>query len=224
MRAMILAAGRGERMRPLTDAKPKSLLRAGGKPLIAWMIERLASAGVHEFVINHAYLGQMIEEELGDGARFGVRIAYSPEKEALETAGGIAKALQLLGDEPFIAAAADIYSDFDFTRMVARSNKMELAHLVLVPNPLHHPEGDFALDGERVLSDGPDRLTFSAMGLYRPELFAGIAPGSRAQLAPLLRHAMDHGRVSGEVHRGEWRDIGTPQRLADLERDLANAR
>jgi len=223
MRAMILAAGRGERMRPLTDTLPKSLLRAGGKPLIVWTIERLARAGVTDLVINHAHHGAQIEAELRDGARYGVRIRYSPEQEALETAGGITQALPLLGTEPFIATAADIYSDYDFARLAARASHLQLAHLVLVPNPEHHPAGDFALDGERVLGEGASRRTFSAMGLYSPALFAKVVPGSKAQLAPLLREAMAAGRVSGELHAGEWRDIGTPERLAALERDLAKS-
>ena len=221
MKAMLLAAGRGERMRPLTDTTPKSLLRAGGKPLIVWTIERLARAGITDLVINHAHHGEQIEAELRDGARLGVRIRYSPEQEALETAGGITQALPLLGSEPFIATAADIYSDYDFARLAARAARLQLAHLVLVPNPDHHPGGDFAVEGERVLAEGASKRTFSAMGLYHPELFAQVVPGSKAQLAPLLREAMGAGRVSGELHAGEWRDIGTPERLTALERDLA---
>ena len=218
---MILAAGRGERMRPLTDATPKSLLRAGGKPLIVWMIERLARAGVRDLVINHAHKGEMIEFALGDGASFGVRIRYSPEAQALETAGGIANALAQLGEEPFIAVAADIYTDYDFSRLAALApSGLDLAHLVLVPNPDHNAAGDFGLEDLRVRND-PRRFTFSAIGLYQPELFAGLRRGTSAKLAPLLRKAIEAGRVSGELHAGEWRDIGTPERLAALERDLA---
>ena len=208
-------------MRPLTDAMPKSLLPAGGRPLIAWMIERLARAGIRELVINHAHKGALIEAALGDGSRHGVSIVYSPESPALETAGGIARALPLLGPAPFVAAAADVYSDYDFSRLCAAALAPDcFAHLVLVPNPAHNAGGDFALDGARVLNDAPERLTFSGIGLYRPELFAGVPPDAPAKLAPLLRAAIDRGRVSGEVHRGEWRDIGTPERLAALDLDL----
>jgi N-acetyl-alpha-D-muramate 1-phosphate uridylyltransferase len=216
MKAMILAAGRGERMRPLTDSKPKSLLEVRGKALIVRLIEALAGGGVRDLVINHAYLGHMIETSLGDGARFGVRIRYSPEAEALETAGGIAKALPLLGDEAFIAVNGDVFCDFDFGVLARRTLGEKLAHLVLVANPSHHPQGDFALDGTEVGTSGERMWTFSGIGLYRPALFAGIAPGSKAQLAPLLRAAMARKQVSGEVHRGMWHDVGTPDRLAAL--------
>jgi MurNAc alpha-1-phosphate uridylyltransferase len=222
---MFLAAGRGERMRPLTDAMPKSLLRAGGRPLIAWMIERLAKAGIRELVINHAHLGALIEAELGDGSRHGVAIVYSPENPALETAGGIARALPLLGPAPFIAAAADVFSDYDFSRLTAATLAPGcLAHLVLVSNPGHNPKGDFALEGTRVLNDATERFTFSGIGLYRPELFAGVSPDAPAKLAPLLRASIDQGRVTGELHAGEWRDIGTPERLAALDHDLKRRR
>jgi MurNAc alpha-1-phosphate uridylyltransferase len=221
MKAMILAAGRGERMRPLTDNMPKSLLAAGGKPLIVWMIERLARAGVRELVVNHAHKGEMIEAALGDGASFGASIRYSREAVALETAGGIAKALGLLGPQPFIAVAADVFCDYDFSRLHEPCAPLQLAHLVLVPNPEHNPNGDFGLEGTRVVNDAPGRLTFSGIGLYRAELFAALEPGVPAKLAPLLRTAIAAGKVSGELHRGQWRDIGTPQRLAALERDLA---
>ncbi len=224
MKAMLLAAGRGERMRPLTDTVPKSLLRAGGKPLIVWLIESLARAGVSEFVVNHAHKGEQIESALGDGSAFGVRIRYSPEAPALETAGGIAKALPLLGPEPFIAVNADVFTDYDFSRLAGAATGSRLAHLVLVPNPGHNPNGDFALEGVQVANDGPQRLTFSGIGLYRPALFSGVQPGVPARLAPLLRQAISAGAVSGELHPGKWRDIGTPERLADLDRDLARAR
>ena len=217
---MVLAAGRGERMRPLTDESPKSLLVAGGKPLIVWLIERLAAAGIRELVINHAWKGAMIEAALGNGASFGVSIRYSPEATALETAGGIARALPLLGGEPFIAVAADVYSDFDFTRLVAHATTLELAHLVLVPNPAHNARGDFALEGERLLNAGPAMLTFSGIGLYRPALFAGVSPEAPSKLAPLVRAAISAGHATGELHSGEWRDIGTPQRLAELDDHL----
>ena len=220
---MILAAGRGERMRPLTDSVPKPLLRAGGKPLIVWTIERLARCGVRSLVINHAHKGEMIEAELGDGSSLGVSIAYSPEAQALETAGGIANALPLLGEEPFIAVNSDIFCDYDFSRLAAVVPGLQLAHLVLVPNPDHNPKGDFGLEGTRVLNDSPRRLTFAGIGLYRPALFAPLATGVPVRLAPVLRPAIAALRVSGELHRGEWRDIGTPERLAALDRDLALA-
>ena len=221
MRAMILAAGRGERMRPLSDSVPKVLLEVQGKPLIARTIEALARAGVSEIVINHAHLGHMIEARLGDGRRFGVAIRYSAEGEALETAGGIAKALPLLGAEPFLAVNGDIFCDFDFSRMVSRRLHPNIAHLVLVENPPHHPHGDFSLQGSRVADAGESKWTFAGIGLYQPALFAGIKPGAKGQLAPLLRAAMARDLVSGEVHRGEWHDVGTPQRLAELNAPVA---
>jgi MurNAc alpha-1-phosphate uridylyltransferase len=221
MNAMILAAGRGERMRPLSDAVPKVLLEVRGKPLIARLIEALAHAGVRDVVINHAYLGHMIEAALGDGRRFGVAIRYSAEAEALETAGGIAKALPLLGAAPFLAVNGDIFCDFDFATIASRSLGPHLAHLVLVPNPPHHPLGDFSLHGSRVADAGDPMRTFSGIGLYRPALFASVKPGAKGQLAPLLRAAMARSLVSGEVHRGEWHDVGTPQRLAELNERVA---
>lgn len=219
---MILAAGRGERMRPLTDACPKPLLEAGGKPLIVWHIERLIAAGLRELVINHAHLGEMLEARLGDGAAYGARIAWSREPPgALETAGGIAQALPLLGDAPFLVVNGDIWCDYDARRVAATALGPDtLAHLVLIANPVHHPAGDFCLDGTRVVAEGGVRLTFSGIGLYRPALFAGIARGERAKLAPLLRAAIAAGRVSGEMHRGRWVDVGTPQRLAELDAEL----
>lgn len=221
MKAMILAAGHGERMRPLSDVTPKPLLQAGGKPLIVWTLERLRDGGIREIVINHAHLGAQIESALGDGDRYGVRIRYSPEREALETAGGIANALDLLGDAPFIAVAGDIYCDWDFAKICSRDLAGNLAHLVLVPNPPHHLEGDFALDQSALRNDGLPRHTFSGIALYHPRLFAGLAPGSRHKLAPLLREAADAGKASGELHTGHWFDIGTPQRLAELDHRLS---
>jgi len=221
MKAMILAAGRGERMRPLSDAIPKCLLEVRGKTLIAWVIEALARSGVRDMVINHAYLGYMIEAALGDGHRFGVAIRYSPEAEALETAGGIAKALPLLGDAPFLAVNSDIFCDFDFSALTARTLGRHLAHLVLVANPPHHPRGDFFLTDSSVGETGDAKLTFAGIGLYRPELFGGLQPGSKGQLAPLLRAAMSRGLVSGELHRGVWHDVGTPSRLAELNESVA---
>ena len=218
---MILAAGRGQRMRPLSDVTAKPLLTAGGKPLIVWTLERLHDGGIREIVINHAHLGAQIEAALGDGAKYGVSIRYSPEREALETAGGIANALDLLGDAPFIAAAGDIYCEYDFGKLCSRDLNGNLAYLVLVPNPPHNLRGDFALDGSALRNDGSSHNTFSGIGLYDPRLFARIKPGSRHKLAPLLREAADTGRASGELYMGDWFDIGTPERLADLDHRLS---
>jgi MurNAc alpha-1-phosphate uridylyltransferase len=221
MKAMILAAGRGERMRPLTDLTPKPLLPVAGKPLIVWHLERLARAGFREIVINHAHLGDQIETLLGDGDAWGLRIAYSAEPQgALETAGGIANALPLLGDEPFLVVNGDIFCDWDFARAHAALAPRHLAHLVLVPNPPHHPGGDFTLAGATVGRGETDRLTFSGIGVYRPELFAGIERGRPAKLAPLLVEAIAAGRIRGERHAGRWEDVGTPARLAALDAEI----
>ncbi|ADJ27662.1 N-acetylmuramate alpha-1-phosphate uridylyltransferase MurU [Nitrosococcus watsonii] len=214
MKAMILAAGRGERMRPLTDNTPKPLLWAGSKRLIEYLIESLAAAGFIDLVINHAYFGGQIEQALGNGERYGVQICYSPEGgEGLETGGGIFQAIPLLGKEPFLAVNGDIWTDYPFTRV--QQVPIGLAHLILVDNPPYSPHGDFALQGERIAAMGANKLTFSGMGIYRPELFAQCNPG-RFPLAPLLREAMAQGRVTGEHYRGQWRDIGTPSRLQQL--------
>jgi N-acetyl-alpha-D-muramate 1-phosphate uridylyltransferase len=217
---MILAAGRGLRMRPLTDHTPKPLLEVDGVPLIVRLIDRLRRAGVVEMVINHAHLGMQIEQALGEGSRYGVRIAYSAEGEALETAGGIAKALHLLGEQPFIAANADVFSDYDFSSMIDLDLNRSLAHLVLVDNPPQHPKGDFALEQGFVRNTGASMLTFAGFGLYHPRLFAGVPVGSKAQSAPLLRAAAEEDRVTGEHFRGEWQDIGTPARLEALNAAL----
>jgi MurNAc alpha-1-phosphate uridylyltransferase len=216
---MILAAGRGERMRPLTDHTPKPLLEAGGKPLIVWHLERLAAAGFRQVVINHAHLGRQLEQALGDGARWGLDIRYSPEGEgrALETGGGIFRALPLLGEGPFLVVNGDIWTDVDFAGLALADD--DLAHLVLVANPRHHPEGDFCLRAGRVSLAHGSRLTFSGVGVYRPALFAGCEPGA-FPLAPLLRSAMEGGRVGGARHDGRWVDVGTPQRLAELDETL----
>jgi MurNAc alpha-1-phosphate uridylyltransferase len=216
MKAMILAAGRGERMRPLTDARPKPLLEAGGKPLIVHQIERLRAAGFCELVINHAHLGVQIERALGDGRALGIQIRYSPEGEgrALETGGGIHRALPLLGADPFLVVNGDIWCDLDYRAF--RIAHADLAQIVLVDNPSHHPEGDFALQDGRVTdADGP-RLTFAGIGIYRPALFAACSPGA-FPLAPLLRAAIAAGRCGGLHHRGHWLDIGTPERLQALD-------
>jgi MurNAc alpha-1-phosphate uridylyltransferase len=218
MQAMILAAGRGERMRPLTDHIPKPLLQAGGKPLIVHHLERLASAGIRDIVINHAHLGGQIEAALGDGSRWGVRIRYSPEGKALETGGGIFRALPLLGLNPFLVVNGDIWTDLDFSRLRIETDR--LAHLVLVNNPPHHPGGDFALTDGRVLAEGEPRYTFSGIGVYHPDLFRDHEPGA-FPLAPLLREAMRRDLVSGELYRGRWSDVGTPGRLQALDRMLS---
>lgn len=215
---MILAAGRGERMRPLTDRTPKPLLVAGGKPLIVWHLQRLVAAGFRRVVINHAYLGAQIEAYLGNGADFGIEIEYSPEETALETAGGIAHALPMLGDEPFLVVNGDVWTDYDFAPICSSDLAAErLAHLVLVANPHHNLKGDFALKNGLVQSEGTPRLTFSGIGCYHPALFAGLDPEQPARLAPLLRSAMQQGRVSGECYAGLWYDIGTPARLQELD-------
>ncbi|OOZ37133.1 N-acetylmuramate alpha-1-phosphate uridylyltransferase MurU [Solemya velesiana gill symbiont] len=217
-KAMILAAGRGERMRPLTDRTPKPLLEVAGKPLIHYHIEALLEAGIRELVINHAHLGDQIEDCLGDGSRFGVAIEYSEEPAgALETGGGIFNALPLLGEDPFLVVNGDVWSDYDFKR--ARCPEGRLAHLVLIDNPPHHPEGDFALDGEDVSESANIRLTFSGIGVYRRGLFDGCSAG-KFSLAPLLREAMAAGKVSGEYFQGAWVDVGTPERLDEVDRLL----
>ena len=225
MKAMILAAGRGERMRPLTDHCPKPLLPAGGKPLIVWHIERLVAAGFHDLVINHAHLGHLLEAALGDGSRFGVRIRWSAEPPgALETAGGIRHALPLLGDAPFLVVNGDTFVDWDFARARHLLTAADIAHLVLVANPPHNPHGDFALREGRVGNAADGRLTFSGIGIYRPALFAALADNTPAKLAPLLRIAADAGQVAGSRHGGRWEDIGTPARLAALDAELTARR
>ncbi|MCS6765215.1 MAG: nucleotidyltransferase family protein [Candidatus Protistobacter heckmanni] len=228
MRAMIFAAGRGERMRPLTDATPKPLLEAGGKPLIVWTVERLAAAGWTDIVINHAWLGGQIEAALGDGARWGARIRYSAEGEALETAGGVAKALPLLGEGVFLAVSGDIYADYDYAALRRRALSMPhldapRMHLVLAPNPDFHPEGDFALLPDGRLALEGEKYTFANIGLYDSRSFAGVAPGAKAKLAPLMREAIAAGRASGELFAGNWHNIGTPTQLAELDRQLRAA-
>jgi N-acetyl-alpha-D-muramate 1-phosphate uridylyltransferase len=212
---MILAAGRGERMRPLTDRTPKPLLTVGGVPLIEHTIRRLRAAGYRDLVINLGHLGEQIEERLGDGGAFGVRIRYSREPPgALETAGGIREALELLGSDPFLVINADVWSDHPLGSPALAADA--LAHLVLVANPKHHPQGDFTLQDGRVGLSGGTRHTFAGIGWYRPALFAALPRGRRA-LAPLLRDAITAGRVTGELHQGDWIDIGTPERLRLLD-------
>jgi MurNAc alpha-1-phosphate uridylyltransferase len=217
---MILAAGLGTRMRPLTDTTPKPLLKVGGIPLILWHIERLAHDDFTDIVINIAHLGYQIPEALGDGSEWGVNIIYSDEQEegALESAGGIVKALPLLGDDPFLVLNGDIWTDYDY-QANRKLPEGVLAHLVLVPNPEHNPEGDFALDGQKVLDN--KQYTFSGIGYYSPKLFEGV-PYGKSALAPLLRAAMKEGKVTGELYEGEWLDIGTPERLQLLNAQLMN--
>ena len=221
MKAMILAAGRGERLRPLTDTVPKPLLEVRGKPLITWHLEALARAGVHNVVINLSWLGEQIRATLGDGSRWGMRIAYSDEGPvALETGGGIHHALPLLGSAPFLLVNGDVYTDYDLARLRLQSG--ELAHLVLVGNPSHHPQGDFLLQDGLVSEIGEPRHTYAGIGIYDPELFAGCRPG-RFPLLPLLRKAMAERRLGGEIHAGAWTDVGTAARLADLNRGTVPA-
>jgi len=229
--AMIFAAGRGERMRPLTDACPKPLLRAGGKPLIESQIERLARAGYTTIVINHAWLGEQIEAALGDGSRWGVALRYSPEHDALETAGGIAQALPLLETrgEPavFLAVSGDVYTDFDFARLDARAAALAALpepgmHLVMVPNPPFHPAGDFALadDGTLSIDGGAARYTFGNIGLYDTRMFRALPPGTKRALTPYYREAIARRRATGELYEGRWENVGTPAQLAALDRAL----
>jgi MurNAc alpha-1-phosphate uridylyltransferase len=221
MKAMLLAAGRGERMRPLTDSVPKPLLSVGGQPLIAYHLQALARAGIADVVINLSWLGAQIPAALGDGGRYGLRIAYSEEgAPPLETGGGIFRALPLLGPEPFLVVNGDVYTDMDFTNPALVSlGDGALARLVLVPNPEHHPGGDFHLDSGQIVVAGGERLTYSGIGMFHPELFAGSQPG-RFALLPLLQRAREAGRLEGVVHRGQWLDVGTPQRWAQLDRLL----
>jgi MurNAc alpha-1-phosphate uridylyltransferase len=220
MKAMILAAGRGERMRPLTDHTPKPLLKVGGKSLIVWHLERLAKAGFKEVVINHAHLGEQIEQALGDGSQWNLNIQYSPEKIALETAGGIANALPLLGAEPFLVVNGDTFTEIDFgvsTHVLQANNH---AHIVLVNNPTQHPNGDFAIEAGRLKNTGEKMLTFSGVGVYHPDLFASVTRGEPAKLAPLLRQAIAESSATAEYYQGVWHDIGTPERLNSLDEAL----
>ena len=223
MKAMILAAGKGERLRPLTLHTPKPLICAGGVPLIEYHLRALAAAGFTEIVINHAWLGQQIEDHLGDGSRFGVSIRYSPEGEPLETGGGIFKALPLLGTEPFAVVNGDIWTDYDFGAL--RQPLTGLAHLVLVDNPAHHPTGDFCLNGKQVEDgvSGSDTLTYSGIAVLHPELFGECTAGA-FKLAPLLRKAMVAGQVTGERLLGHWVDVGTHERLAEVESLIEGSR
>jgi MurNAc alpha-1-phosphate uridylyltransferase len=224
--AIILAAGRGERMRPLTDTRPKPLLRVGGRALIEWQVERLAAGGFTDLVVNHSYLGGQIEEALGSGERLGARIRYSHEPRALETAGGVVQALAFLGDDPFAVVSGDIYTEFDYASLlpriaaIGRDPAAHAAHFVLVDNPSFHPQGDMGLAGERVTRDG-ERLTYANIALYHPSLFGGIEPGTALKLFPWAYAFVESGRVTGEHYRGTWDNLGTPEQLAALDRTLS---
>ena len=219
MKAMILAAGRGERMRPLTDERPKPLLKVNGKALIEWHIEALVEAGIKEIMINTSWLGGMIPEYLGDGSYWGITLAYSHEEKALETAGGIRKAIEFFADEPFIVVNGDVWCDIDFSTLLNQPTKM--AHLVLVANPAHHPRGDFVLDKGRVQLKGEIRWTYSGIGVYQPAMFKHLPEKQPYPLAPLLKQLMDYEQVTGEIYQGKWLDIGTPQRLQELNESLS---
>jgi MurNAc alpha-1-phosphate uridylyltransferase len=229
MKAMILAAGRGERMRPLTDACPKPLLKVRGRPLIVWHILNLVRAGITEIVINHSHLGHMLEEALGDGSAYGARIVYSHEPVPLETAGGIANALHLLGKEPFVALSGDIYAPyFDFSQVFDAlpendavgqplpADKRDIAWLYLTPNPWHNPEGDFGMDMYTLSNEGSPKWNFGNIGVYRPEMFDGIAPGEFVKFGPLMRKFIAQGRVGGEIYEGPWVNVGTVAQLEEL--------
>jgi MurNAc alpha-1-phosphate uridylyltransferase len=234
MKAMIFAAGRGERMRPLTDSCPKPLMKVRGRPLITWHVLNLVRAGMPDIVINHSHLGHMIEQELGDGSRYGARIVYSHEPAPLETAGGIANALHLLGDQPFLAVSADIYAPyFDFSQaadVLAEADALgnpypadqrDIAWLYLTPNPWHNPDGDFALNMYSLSNAGAPKWNFAGIGVYRPEMFAEITPGDHARFSPLMRKYIDLGRVGGEIDDGQWVNVGTVAQLEELNAPLA---
>jgi len=215
MKAMILAAGRGERMRPLTDSRPKPLLDVDGRALIEWHIQALKEAGIKDILINTSWLGDQIPEYLGDGAYWGVNLTFSHEDKALETAGGIRKALDFFGEEPFIVVNGDIWTDFDYKELLKKPVK--LAHIVLVPNPEHNNDGDFTINDAGIVSDeGEQRLTFSGIGVYDPKVFVGLPLNQPYPLAPLLKQMMFYESVTGEIFDGRWYDIGTPERLDEL--------
>ncbi|MDF0605793.1 nucleotidyltransferase family protein [Neisseriaceae bacterium TC5R-5] len=233
MKAMILAAGRGERMRPLTEHTPKPLLMVGGKALIVWQIERLAAAGFRDIVINHAWLGQQIVHALGDGRYWGVQLSYSAEVEPLETAGGIAQALPLLqqnSGSAFLCVAADIYTDYDYRRLAVHIDRLNQQtdagmHLVMTANPPFHPQGDFGLDAHGSLQlQSVEKFTFSSIGVYDCRMFSAIAPGSFVAMRPYYQAAIAAGQASGEYFSGCWHNIGTPAQLQQLDRQLNHDR
>ena len=214
---MILAAGRGERLRPRTDRTPKPLIEAGGKPLLAWHLERIRRAGIRDVVINVSHLAEQITRRFGDGAEYGLALHWSHEPQALETAGGIAQASLLLGTAPFLLVNSDIWCDYDLSRLVGMGLGARLAHLVLIPNPPHNVAGDFALDDTRIGNDGAPRYTYAGIAVLSPALVSGVTPGEKAPLAPFLRSAAARGAVTGELHNGVWHDVGTEERLARLQ-------
>jgi MurNAc alpha-1-phosphate uridylyltransferase len=222
MKAMILAAGRGERLRPLTERLPKPLVEAGGKALLDWHLERLSAAGCRDAVINVSHLAEQVVAHVGDGSRYGMRIAWSREADPLETAGGIANARALLGEAPFLLVNSDIYCEYDLASLKSISLKTNLAHLVLVPNPAHHAQGDFTLDAGVVGNGAAPRYTYTGVAVVSPALVAGVRAGDKAPLGPLLRQAAGERRLSGEVFRGFWTDVGTAERLTELRTLLAS--
>jgi MurNAc alpha-1-phosphate uridylyltransferase len=222
MKAMILAAGRGERLRPLTERLPKPLVEAGGHTLLDWHLQRLARAGYREAVINVSHLGEQIVSHVGEGARYGLRVAWSREAEPLETAGGLAQARALLGEAPFLLVNSDIYCEFDFSPLRKLALGANLAHIVLVPNPLHHPEGDFTLEAGTVGNGTAPRYTYAGIAVVSPSLVAGVNPGDKAPLGPLLRKAAGERRLAGELYGGLWTDVGTMARLDELRTLLAS--
>jgi N-acetyl-alpha-D-muramate 1-phosphate uridylyltransferase len=221
MKAMILAAGRGERLRPLTERLPKPLVEAGGKALIDWHLQRLAAAGYRDAVINVSHLADQVVAHVGDGARYGVRVAWSREREPLETAGGIANARALLGDAPFLLVNSDIYCEYDFSRLKTLPLDANLAHLVLVPNPVHHPQGDFTLESGMVGNGAAPRYTYAGVAVVSPQLVSAVKPGDKAALGPLLRQAAGDRRLSADLFDGLWTDVGTIERLTELRTLLA---
>lgn len=218
MKAMILAAGRGERLRPLTDTLPKPLIEVRGKPLIVWHMERLSAAGFRDIVINVSHLGELIVAALGNGARWNAAIAWSKEAQPLETAGGLAYARELLGDKPFLLVNADVYCEYPFAPLAKFGLGANLGHIVMVPNPPFRPQGDFSLAHGKVGNLPSPRYTYSGVGLFDPRIVEGVAAGDKAPLAPLLRDAAESGRLEGELFTGLWNDVGSPERLAELNR------
>ena len=221
MKAMVLAAGRGERLRPLTERLPKPLVEAGGKALIDWHLSRLAAAGCRDVVVNVSHLAEQVVQHVGDGTRFGLRVAWSREAEPLETAGGIANARALLGEAPFLLVNSDIYCDYDFSALRSKALKSALAHIVLVPNPAHHAEGDFTLEQGTVGNGSAPRYTYAGVAVMSPAIVASVRAGDKAPLGPLLRKAAGERKLSGELFRGLWTDVGTIERLSELRTLLA---
>jgi MurNAc alpha-1-phosphate uridylyltransferase len=221
MKAMVLAAGRGERLRPLTERLPKPLVEAGGRALIDWHLSRLAAAGCRDVVVNVSHLAEQVVQHVGDGTRYGLRVAWSREAEPLETAGGIANARALLGEAPFLLVNSDIYCDYDFSALRSKALKSTLAHIVLVPNPAHHAEGDFTLEQGTVGNGSAPRYTYAGVAVMSPAIVASVRAGDKAPLGPLLRKAAGERKLSGELFRGLWTDVGTIERLSELRTLLA---